>query len=297
MAADSAAQKVAAAAEAKAAEMKAAEVPKVEPPNAAEAPKVAEVPKETEPTEAVEVPKAEPPKTAAVAARPVQIAVPAIVAAAPKVVAPKPAEIPKVELPKVAVETARPEPVPAPIGDSDLPLSLGKELLLEGFKATTPLVGSWSIKNGIARQTDPEAFYAKLAIPLVQKKRTFSYSFTAQSKARGRGWVGVGFHMFTPRSYTQKGFGAGDSLCIWLTRDPVHYKKNITRLQLYRSVDDWNMDLLDEVPVSESIFDANHFAVTVDPVEGSLDEWEREVGRQIHQETARWGFRSFQGIG
>ena len=80
----------------------------------------------------------------------------------------------------------------------------------------------------------------------------------------------MGFHMFTPRSYTQKGFGAGDSLCIWLTRDPVHYKKNITRLQLYRSVDDWNMDLLDEVPVSESIFDANHFAVTVDPVEGSV---------------------------
>jgi hypothetical protein len=141
------------------------------------------------------------------------------------------------------------------------------------------------IADGTAKQIDPDAFYAKLAAPLVQDKRTFSYSFTAKSDARGRGWVGLGIHVFTPKSYTLKGYGSGDSLCIWLTRDPVHLSENITRLQLYRSTDDWNMDLVDEIPVSESIYDANRFEVGVDPLAGtvsvSMNGTERLVAKGI----------------
>jgi len=66
---------------------------------------------------------------------------------------------------------------------------------------------------------------------------------------------------------------------------PTHYSENITRLQLYRSTDDWNMDLLDEVPVSESIYDANRFEVTVDSAAGTvsvaLNGTERLVAKGI----------------
>jgi hypothetical protein len=172
-----------------------------------------------------------------------------------------------------------------PVAVQSAPVSPGKELLIAGFDAANPIVGQWKIEDGLAKQTDPEAFYAKLGTPLVQDKGTFSYSFTAKSDARGRGWVGVGLHVFTPASYTLKGYGSGDSLCIWLTRDPTHYSENITRLQLYRSTDDWNMDLLDEVPVSESIYDANRFEVTVDSAAGTvsvaLNGTERLVAKGI----------------
>jgi hypothetical protein len=164
--------------------------------------------------------------------------------------------------PSVAVMPAK-----ATVPDATAPET---DILVEGFKDAIPLLGNWTIEGGIAKQLDPDAFYAKLATPLVQDKRSFSYSFKAKSDAPGRGWVGVGIHVFTPKTYTEKGFGAGDSLCIWLTRDPVHLSDNITRLQLYRSTDDWNMDLLAETPVTESIYDNNRFDVTVDPEQGTV---------------------------
>jgi hypothetical protein len=184
----------------------------------------------------------------------------------PMVVEIKPAETKTVEAKTVE---AKPTETKA-VGDSELPATLSGELLLSGFDSATSLVGSWSFTKDVATQTDPEAFFAKLGMPLVQEKRAFHYTFTAKSTAVGRGWVGVGFHAFTPASYTQKGYGGGDSLCVWLTRDPVHLKENITRLQLYRSTDDWNMDLIAEVPVNESIYDDNRFDFTVDPVAGTV---------------------------
>ncbi len=207
--------------------------------------------------------------------------VPASAPAAPQPPAP-PEATPKVA--EAAPKVAEAAPTPTAV-ESGPPVSTGKDLLMEGFGSTTPIVGQWVIADGTAKQIDPDAFYAKLAAPLVQDKRTFSYSFTAKSDARGRGWVGLGIHVFTPKSYTLKGYGSGDSLCIWLTRDPVHLSENITRLQLYRSTDDWNMDLVDEIPVSESIYDANRFEVGVDPLAGtvsvSMNGTERLVAKGI----------------
>ena len=144
------------------------------------------------------------------------------------------------------------------------------DLLVQGFGSSIPLVGDWSIKNGIAEQNDEDAFYAKLATPLIQEKGVFTYTFSAKSDARGRGWVGIGLHVFTPKSYTLKGYGSGDSLCVWLTRDPAHLSSDITRIQLYRSVSDWDMKLLDEVPVEESIYEYHEFQVTVDTAGGTV---------------------------
>jgi hypothetical protein len=142
------------------------------------------------------------------------------------------------------------------------------------------------IEGDKARQTDPEAFFAKLAAPMIQDKRTFTYSFVAKSTARGRGWVGVGIHLFVPAfANTSKGYGAGNSVCVWLTRDPEHYGDKVTRLQIYRSNDDWTMRMIDEVAVLESVYDANRFDVTVDPISGtvsvSLDGKGRLVAKDV----------------
>jgi hypothetical protein len=162
------------------------------------------------------------------------------------------------------------EAAPKPLGDSDLPATIDTEILLSGFEGAAPMVGSWTIDGEVASQTDGDAFYAKLGSPLIQDSRAFKYSFTAKSTAPGRGWVGIGFHAYVPKSYTVKGYGAGDSICLWLTRDPVHYKKDVTRLQLYRSVDDWDMNLIAEIAVPESIYEANSFELEIDPATGVI---------------------------
>jgi tetratricopeptide (TPR) repeat protein len=197
----------------------------------------------------------------------------ALVAAAPVApIQPPPqqAEAPQVTVfaptPQVAVAAAPvalpPKPDAAPAAD---------ELLFEGFGEAKSLVGAWVVEGDRARQTDGDAFFAKLATPLIQDKRSLSYSFVARSSARGRGWVGVGMHLFTPGfAYTSKGYGAGDSLCVWLTRDPAHYGEDIARLQLYRSKDDWTMGMIGEVAVPESIYDDNRFDVRVDPAAGTV---------------------------
>ena len=171
----------------------------------------------------------------------------------------------------VEAETSPGEILNSPTTAFETPPAQVREMLLEGFSSTTALVGTWSIADGVACQNDPEALFAKLSLPLEQGDRVYDYSFTARSEARGRGWVGLGFHVCTTKtSITTRGFGSGRSLCVWLTRDPVHYRENQTRLQLYRSRDDWNMDLLAEVAVSESIYEDNRFDLRIDSVAGSV---------------------------
>jgi len=289
------AQKAAEFADAKKAAAEAAQVPapikpiaKASPVAAPTAPpSVAELPTDQDLSQKAAQAAAQ--KTAAEAAlKPAPAKIhPQAVAVAPSPVPEKPvlaAVQPAAVAPPAVARSSAPVEAPKAI-ESGTPISTGRDLLMEGFGSTTPIVGQWVIADGTAKQIDPDAFYAKLAAPLVQDKRVFSYSFTAKSDARGRGWVGLGIHVFTPDSYTLKGYGSGDSLCVWLTRDPAHLNENITRLQLYRSTDDWNMDLVDEVPVSESIYDANRFEVSVDPLAGtvsvSMNGTERLVAKGI----------------
>ena len=132
-------------------------------------------------------------------------------------------------------------------------------------------LGAWTIERDKATQTDENCYFAKLALPLVQSVNgVYSYSFVAKSTAPNRGWVGVGAHLFTPEARTFVGYGLGDSLVVWLTRDPVHFQKDQTRLQLYRSVGNSWMDQIGEVVVPESIYDANRFDVKIDSKAGTI---------------------------
>ena len=170
---------------------------------------------------------------------------------------------------------ARPETVGSPVpGSPSEPLSLAAEEeespIVRGFGGSKALLGEWSVTDEAARQLDKDAFFAKLAAPLVQEAKPYRYSFVAASEARGRGWVGLGATVFVPSSGLVKGYGSGNALLVWLTRDPVHFAKDITRLQIYRSVNEWKMLLVAEIPVSESIYDENRFEISLDPGAGTI---------------------------
>jgi hypothetical protein len=94
------------------------------------------------------------------------------------------------------------------------------------------------------------------------------YSFTARST--GSGWTGLGIHIYRGPAATHRGYGAGKSILIWVTSDPKHYNNDDTRLELYRSLDDINMYRLNSIVISESIYDANKYAVEIDTNSGTV---------------------------
>jgi tetratricopeptide (TPR) repeat protein len=127
-----------------------------------------------------------------------------------------------------------------------------------GFSATERGPGTWKTEGDVIRQIDPDEFFAKLIGPS-PADQTVRYSFSARSL--GRGWVGLGLHVLVGGVKTHTGWGEGDSWLVWLTRDPVHFAKDQTRIQIYHSTSDTQMTLLADQPVAVSIRDWNRLSV------------------------------------
>jgi hypothetical protein len=130
-----------------------------------------------------------------------------------------------------------------------------------GFSATERGPGTWKTEGDVVRQIDPDEFFAKLIGPS-PADQIVRYSFSARSL--GRGWVGLGLHVLVGGVKTHTGWGEGDSWLVWLTRDPVHFAKDQTRVQIYHSTSDTQMTLVVDKPVTGSIRDWNRFAVVTD---------------------------------
>jgi tetratricopeptide (TPR) repeat protein len=159
-----------------------------------------------------------------------------------------------------------PEKADAPAEDSSE--KPGAEIVLDDFNAAKKALGSWSVEPDRAVQKDPKQLFAKLVVPLHQGKSRMRYSFTARST--GSGWTGLGIHIYRGPAATHRGYGAGKSILIWVTSDPKHYNNDDTRLELYRSLDDINMYRLNSIVISESIYDANKYAVEIDTNSGTV---------------------------
>ena len=123
--------------------------------------------------------------------------------------------------------------------------------VIGGFAGAAADTGSWTVTDAVAVQTDPDAFFAKAAVPVRQEGRPYLYRFTVRSLDDG--WVGVGLHLFVEDTRLRRGFGMGSSLLVWLTRDPAVRKSNLTYLQLYRSDDDVNMERVLDAVIEEPI--------------------------------------------
>ncbi len=122
--------------------------------------------------------------------------------------------------------------------------------LYSGFEGSQAQLGSWSMNDGVMAQNDANQFFAKLALPLPQETRPTLYRFDGRSP--GAGWVGFGIHIFASRS-ERRGYGFGESLLLWFTRDAGEYGNYRTYLEIYRSSDDINMARVMSAAVAEDI--------------------------------------------
>lgn len=135
--------------------------------------------------------------------------------------------------------------------------------LITGFRHSVPQIGSWTVETDRAVQTDSEQYFAKLLLPIEQRTRPTRYSYDTRST--GSGWVGTGLHIFVTDTTGKKGYGLGNSLLVWLTRDPEYYGTTDTRLQLYRSDDAVQMEMVLDAIIEEPISDFLDMDIVYDP--------------------------------
>jgi len=139
--------------------------------------------------------------------------------------------------------------------------------VLQGFDGGEGQIGSWVLNEGTLRQRDPNQYFAKYLIDVPQTAQRTLYRFSTRSLDDG--WVGVGLHIFVS-SVDKRGYGLGDSLLIWFTRDPSVYGSNNTFLQVYRSSDDVNMGRVAGAMISEPIAESLQASVLYEPETGYL---------------------------
>ncbi len=176
------------------------------------------------------------------------------------------AQTPAAQTPLVAAAPVEAQPAETP---AEVPLTSPVaapqvtewRVIGKGFSATQRGPGTWKTMGDNVQQIDPDEFFAKLIGP-APEYQTVRYSFEARSL--GRGWVGLGLHVLANSIKTHSGWGEGDSWLVWLTRDPVHFAKDQTRLQIYHSTSDTQMTLILDKPVSAAIKEWNQFSVETD---------------------------------
>jgi hypothetical protein len=179
------------------------------------------------------------------------------------------AEAPSAQAPEIIALTldSSHEPLSQIEGETHLVRKEGKQLL-SGFAKASPALGTWSVSPTMARQAARNARFAKLVTRIAQSGKHLRFSFTA--RAEGEGWVGLGLHLFVVPAKNYRGYGAGKSLLVWLTRDPKRFGDEATRLQVYRSRTDVRMTLLKETVIPESVSDSNSISIETDPSGGLL---------------------------
>ncbi len=137
------------------------------------------------------------------------------------------------------------------------------ETLLEGFSQSVPQLGYWNVIGNTATQTDEDQYFAKLVLPIKQQTRPTLFTF--KTRSRGFGWVGTGMHIFATDNHAFKGYGYGNSLLVWLTRDPDYYGSSDTRLQLYRSDDAVQMEMVLDAIIEEPLTEYLDVAILYEP--------------------------------
>ena len=137
--------------------------------------------------------------------------------------------------------------------------------LLSSFDTSEAQLGLWHVGSERATQIDPGILFGKLLLPLSQGASPVLYSFNARSTDPPDEWVGFGLHIFV-ENVEKRGYGLGDSLLVWLTRDREVYKNNYTYLQLYRSDDDIHMGRVMDAVIQEPITESIQIDVLYEPV-------------------------------
>ncbi|GAB6089163.1 hypothetical protein [Spirochaeta dissipatitropha] len=127
--------------------------------------------------------------------------------------------------------------------------------------------GDWVWDDSVLRQQDSSSLFARYRLPAPQNERPALYRL--QGKSTGSGWVGYGIHL-QAHSIRAAGYGHGESILVWLTRDRRAYGDDRTYLQLYRSFDDIDMRMQLHAAIETSIDDKLELAVMLEPVSGYI---------------------------
>lgn len=180
------------------------------------------------------------------------------------------------------------------------------KVIHEGFEEGIQHIGTWEIRQGVALQTDPSKYFAELIFEVPQSQKQTLFSFSA--RATGNGWVGFGLHLFVSDNLRKKGYGLGNSLLVWLTRDPQTYDNSATYLQLYRSYGPVWMERVLDAKIEESISDYMKVEILYDPsleyITVTVDDTEKvryktwfdiQTGMEIALRTLREGI-SFKDL-
>lgn len=137
-------------------------------------------------------------------------------------------------------------------------------VLFDTFRQAAPQIGTWKLTPRTAIQTDEDQYFAKLVVEIAQYSKPTLFSF--QAKAGDEGWVGLGVHIFATNRVKKTGYGYGNSLLVWLTRDQEYYDSEDTRLQLYRSDNDVQMEMVLDAIIEEPISRYQSVDIYYEPV-------------------------------
>ena len=136
------------------------------------------------------------------------------------------------------------------------------------FRTGFGVTGDWRGDATTITQRDPEAFYAKLRFNETQDSRPRLYRVVMQ--ALDSGWAGGGLHLHVNHVQRPRGYAHGQSVLVWVTRDPNRYGDHATYIEIYHSWDDINMARVSIARVEAPLSQALAAEALFDPVTGYL---------------------------
>jgi hypothetical protein len=136
--------------------------------------------------------------------------------------------------------------------------------LRAGFDGSLARMGTWKITGQTAAQTDASQYFSRLELPLAQGKASTLYRFKARST--GKGWIGLGLHIFVEDNKKKRGYGEGKSLLVWFTRDKATRGDDATYLQLFRSDTDVVMERMFDAELQDGVASWRQVEIVYDPV-------------------------------
>ncbi len=172
----------------------------------------------------------------------------------------------------VQVASATPAMVAVPVASKatsgylsgwELDTSKFTKKLRDGFGDSSARMGSWKIVGAMASQADSSQYFSRLELPLAQGKAPMLYRFKARST--GKGWIGLGLHLYVEDVLKKRGYGEGKSLLVWFTRDSDARGDDATYLQLYRSDNDVVMERMFDAELADGIESWRLVEVVYDP--------------------------------
>ena len=136
------------------------------------------------------------------------------------------------------------------------------------FRTGFGVTGDWRGAATTITQRNPNAFYAKLRFNETQDSRPRLYRVVMQ--ALDSGWAGGGLHLHVNHVQRPRGYAHGQSMLVWVTRDPNRYGDHATYIEIYHSWDDINMARVSIARVDAPLSQALAAEALFDPVTGYL---------------------------